>query len=122
MNIWRPKSATNTDPLFLVERNGVVNPLSRSAAYQSIKRYITITTGREDLSPHSLRHSCASFLVSNGMNTRDLQTILGHSSLMETERYAQLLNPDKRPVDNASKIFAEIFSGEEEKPQKRRKV
>ena len=42
------------------------------------------------LSPHQLRHACATHCVQAGMKLTDLQRLLGHSSLDSTKRYAQI--------------------------------
>ena len=42
------------------------------------------------LTPHACRHSCASMLLTNGAGIRDIQTLLGHSSIATTQRYAHL--------------------------------
>lgn len=42
------------------------------------------------ISPHALRHSYATHILSSGMNLRALQKLLGHSSLKATEKYLHL--------------------------------
>ena len=45
---------------------------------------------RERLRFHSLRHTCASWLVMRSVPLRVVQAILGHSSVNVTERYSHL--------------------------------
>ena len=42
------------------------------------------------LSPHILRHACATHLVERGMKLSDIQRLLGHQSIDSTKRYAQI--------------------------------
>jgi len=42
------------------------------------------------ITPHSLRHSCASVLLNNGCGIREIQVLLGHESLATTEKYTHI--------------------------------
>ncbi|MCQ8774850.1 tyrosine-type recombinase/integrase, partial [Streptomyces telluris] len=38
--------------------------------------------------PHSMRHTCASWLVQKGVSLYEVQHLLGHESFQTTQRYA----------------------------------
>lgn len=44
--------------------------------------------------PHTLRHSCATYLLKKGLNVKELQEYLGHESLSSTEIYLHI-NPEE---------------------------
>jgi site-specific recombinase XerD len=57
--------------------------------------------------PHMLRRTCATYSIRAGMNLFHLQSLLGHSTLEMTRRYAQLVTTDIQeahrisgPIDN----------------------
>ncbi len=49
--------------------------------------------GIEDFRIHDLRHTCAAWLVSDGVPLPEVRDLLGHSTVKVTERYAHL-SPD----------------------------
>jgi integrase len=50
--------------------------------------------GLEDVRIHDLRHTFASLLINKGVSLYEVQTLLGHSSVQMTQRYAHLA-PDR---------------------------
>ena len=48
-----------------------------------VKRFVK-STGLPDMSPHDLRHTCGSLLISNGADIKSVQEILGHADAATT--------------------------------------
>jgi integrase/recombinase XerD len=49
---------------------------------------------REQMHPHAFRHSCATYLLAQGMNLRQVQNLLGHTNVTATAIYAHVLEAD----------------------------
>ena len=73
--------------LFLNVRGGRLT--TRSVARLVNKSSAQAAT-RVTVSPHALRHSCATHLLDGGADLRSIQEILGHASLRTTQRYTHL--------------------------------
>jgi integrase/recombinase XerD len=70
--------------VFLNARGG---RLSRQGAWGVVRRYGTKVGIADRLSPHVLRHSCATHLLDHGADVRIVQELLGHASISTTQRY-----------------------------------
>jgi site-specific recombinase XerD len=57
---------------------------------------------RENVSPHTFRHSFAVYCLKNGMNLESLRRILGHTNLNTTQVYLDLAGKDT--VEDFNKI------------------
>lgn len=65
-------------------------PLHPRVAYDWIKKCGIRAGLLKPIHPHALRHSFATHLLSSGANLRTLQELLGHESLVATEKYLHL--------------------------------
>ncbi len=82
---WR--SRDDAEAVFLNTRGG---RLSRQAAWQVINKYGTRAGIGAELSPHVLRHSCATHLLDHGADLRVVQEMLGHASISTTQIYTKV--------------------------------
>lgn len=82
---WR--SRNDAEAVFLNTRG---NRLSRQAAWLVIKKYGDRAGIADQLSPHVLRHSCATHLLDHGADLRVVQEMLGHASISTTQIYTKV--------------------------------
>jgi integrase/recombinase XerD len=77
----------DAEALFLNHRGG---RLSRQAAWAVLKQRGARVGLDAKLSPHVLRHSCATHLLDHGADLRVVQEILGHVSISTTQVYTHV--------------------------------
>lgn len=74
-------------PLFVGKRGKKLQPAIFTRMLQDMRRRMGLP---ESLTPHALRHAYATHLLSRGAELRDIQELLGHSSLSTTQRYTHV--------------------------------
>ncbi|MBM6817072.1 site-specific tyrosine recombinase XerD [Olsenella uli] len=81
------RSRRATDALFLSSRG---NPLSADALRGLFERHVALAGLDPALTPHAMRHTFATELLSGGADLRSVQELLGHESLSTTQVYTHL--------------------------------
>ena len=81
------------DAIFLTRLG---RPFSRGGFWANLKQHVRLAGLPEDTSPHTLRHSFATHLLSGGADLRAIQEMLGHANLQTTEIYTHVSTEDLR--------------------------
>jgi integrase/recombinase XerD len=77
----------DAEAVFLNTRGG---RLSRQGAWAILKGHAQRVGLSDQVSPHVLRHSCASHMLAHGADIRVVQELLGHVSIATTQLYTRL--------------------------------
>jgi integrase/recombinase XerC len=74
-------------PLFVGARGGPLSPRIIQLAMEQLRGALGLP---ESATPHALRHSFATHLLSRGGDLRSIQALLGHASLSSTQIYTHV--------------------------------
>jgi integrase/recombinase XerC len=82
-----PFQLGDDDPLFIGKRGRRLDP---GVIQRQVRRLRGLLGLPESATPHALRHSFATHLLSDGGDLRTIQELLGHASLSTTQRYTEV--------------------------------
>jgi integrase/recombinase XerD len=80
--------AATDSPWVFVSRGGRV--LTREMIWNIVKKYARRAGLNVHVSPHTLRHSFATHLLSGGADLRTVQELLGHANIRTTQHYTHV--------------------------------
>lgn len=85
MSLRKMGISTSADSFLIVSQSG--NPLSRTTIQRVVKKKLNEANVQGKKSPHVLRHTFATHLLNKEADMRDIQELMGHSSLKTTQCY-----------------------------------
>lgn len=94
------------DCFLFPNEKGAKLPRDPNAVTRRVKRFMK-NNGFPDLSPHDLRHSCATLLLNSGADIKSVQEILGHANASTTLNF--YVKSDIRQMKAAANKFAQAF-------------
>lgn len=86
--------------------HSLFEPRDPNSITRRVKRFM-VRNGLPDLSPHDLRHSCSTLLLSQGASIKAVQEILGHSDASTTLNF--YVKADLEQMKAATQKFADAF-------------
>jgi integrase/recombinase XerD len=89
----------DAEAMFLNQRG---SRLSRQAGWSIVAHYGARAGLADRLSPHVLRHSCATHMLDHGADLRVVQELLGHASISTTQVYTKVSTERLRAAFDAA--------------------
>lgn len=89
------QDSMKNEPLFLSSRG---NRLNARAIERLVHKYAKMAGISKHISPHTLRHTFATDLLSAGADIRSVQSMLGHSNIATTQVYTHVTDQHLREV------------------------
>lgn len=80
------------------ENDGEKMRLTARSVERIVKKYVKLSRIPVEATPHTMRHSFATDLLSNGADLRSVQEMLGHKNISTTQIYTHVTNPQLKEV------------------------
>ena len=98
---------------WLFPGRGATDPIPPRQINRAIHEAAEAAGIRKRVSPHTLRHSCATHLLEQDVDIRVIQVLLGHSKLDATALYARVATKTIRSATSPLKRLALLTQGED---------
>jgi len=104
-----------TDQPFFRTKGG--QAINRKLVYQRVKKYAAQAQITKRVTPHTLRHTCATHLVQRHVNIVTIRDILGHRQITSTQVYLHTTAHELKevarnhPVDRLAPIVEALLDG-----------
>ncbi len=92
-------------------------PINRKIVYQRVKKYAGLAKITKRVSPHTLRHTCATHLLQRDVKIVTIQKLLGHELITSTQIYLHTTAEDLRemaadhPMQDLAITVASLIEG-----------
>jgi integrase/recombinase XerD len=100
---------SNAEHILTLQSNTTTNifKLSRfnSSVNRTLKKLISKTSIKKDVSFHTSRHTFATILISSGVNVYTVSKLLGHKDIDSTLVYAKVISEEKEKAVNSMPNF-----------------
>ena len=80
------------------DKTGQSRRLTARSVQRSVEKYVKKARLPVKITPHGLRHSFATVLLSSGAVLRAIQELLGHKNVSTTQIYTHITNPQLREI------------------------
>ena len=76
-------------------------PITPRSVERMVRKYAVATGIAKKVTPHVLRHACATDLLQNGADLRSVQAMLGHANISTTQIYTHFTDRQLKEVHKA---------------------